>query len=94
MAKQGKQMRVGPSKGSAYHSVKPVLLANWNRFEVDFNTLYLVVKPSIHFKYSPVPTLTLFYTHPCLQSIAVPEDSCSDFIKHAASLLTVTILST
>jgi hypothetical protein len=41
MAQQGKQMRVGAREGFAYHSVKLVLLANGNRYEVDSNTLFL-----------------------------------------------------
>ncbi len=43
MAEQGKQMmRVGAREGFAYHSLKLVLLANGNRYEVDmvFFTLY------------------------------------------------------
>jgi hypothetical protein len=39
MAQQGKQMRVGARKGFANHSVKLVLLANGNRFEVDSKTM-------------------------------------------------------
>jgi hypothetical protein len=48
MAQQGKQMRFGICNGFGYHSVKLVLLANSNRFEVDSNTFSQVVKPSIH----------------------------------------------
>jgi hypothetical protein len=40
MAKEGKQMRVGAREGFAYHSVKLVLLANGNRYEVDSNTFF------------------------------------------------------
>ncbi len=40
MAQQGKQMRVGASEGSAYHSVKLVLLAKGNKYEVDSNTFF------------------------------------------------------
>jgi hypothetical protein len=50
MAKQGKQMRVGARKGSAYHSVKLVLLANGNRYAVDFNTFFLSGKVLYSFK--------------------------------------------
>jgi hypothetical protein len=50
MAHQSKQMRVGARKGFAYHSVKLVLPANGNRYEVLSNTFFLVVKPSIHSK--------------------------------------------
>ncbi len=38
MEQQGKQMRVGAPEGFAYNSVKLVLLANDNRYEVDFST--------------------------------------------------------
>jgi hypothetical protein len=38
MAQHGKQMRVRARKGFPYHSVKLVLLANSNRYEVDSNT--------------------------------------------------------
>jgi hypothetical protein len=38
MAQQGKQVRAGAGKSFAYHSVKLVLLANGNRYEVDSNT--------------------------------------------------------
>jgi hypothetical protein len=40
MAQQGKQMRVGAREGFAYNSVKLVLLANGNRYEVDYNTFF------------------------------------------------------
>jgi hypothetical protein len=36
MAQQGKQTRVGACEGFAYRSVKLVLLANGNKYEVDF----------------------------------------------------------
>ncbi len=60
-AQQGKQMRVGARKGFAYHSVKLVLLANGNRYVFDYNTFFLVVKPSIRLKYCPVLTPTFFW---------------------------------
>jgi hypothetical protein len=41
MAQQGKQVRVGAFQGFVYHSVKLVLLANGNRYEVDFNTVFV-----------------------------------------------------
>jgi hypothetical protein len=41
MAQQGKQMRVGARESFAYHSVKLVLLANVDRYEVDTNTFFL-----------------------------------------------------
>ncbi len=37
MAQHGKQMRVGAREGFANHSVKLVLLANGNRYEIDSN---------------------------------------------------------
>ncbi len=41
MAQQGKQMRVGARKGSAYHSVKLVSLANGNSwYDVDLNMFF------------------------------------------------------
>jgi hypothetical protein len=43
MTPQGKQMRVGACKSFAYHSVKLVLLANGERYEVDSNTFFLEV---------------------------------------------------
>jgi hypothetical protein len=43
-----------------YHWVKPFLLAKGNRYEVDFNTFF-VVTPSIRLKCCPVPTLTFFW---------------------------------
>jgi hypothetical protein len=60
MAQQRKQMNVGAHEGFAYHSVKLVLPVNDNRFEVDSNTFFKVIKPSIHFNYCSVPTLTIF----------------------------------
>jgi hypothetical protein len=49
MAQQGKQIKVGARKGFAYHSLKLVLMANDNRYEVDFNTLFSSGK-SLHLK--------------------------------------------
>jgi hypothetical protein len=40
MAQQGKQMRVGARESFAYHTVKLVLLAKGNRYEVDPNTFF------------------------------------------------------
>jgi hypothetical protein len=40
IAQQGKQMRVGACEGFAYHSVKLVVLANGNSYEVDSNTFF------------------------------------------------------
>jgi hypothetical protein len=46
MAQQGKKRRRGARKGFAYNSLKLVLLANGNRYEIVSNTFFLVVKPS------------------------------------------------
>jgi hypothetical protein len=62
MAQQSKQMRVGARKGFAYHSVKLVLLANGNRYEVDSNTFFPSGKALYPFKILPAPTLTFFDT--------------------------------
>ncbi len=37
-------MRVGACEGFAYHSVKLVVLANGNSYEVDSNTFFLTGK--------------------------------------------------
>jgi hypothetical protein len=44
MEPQGKQMRIGAHKGFPCHSVKLVLLANGNTYEVDFNHFPLSVE--------------------------------------------------
>jgi hypothetical protein len=41
MAQQGKQTRVGAREGFAYYSLKLVLLATGNRYEVDSKTFFL-----------------------------------------------------
>jgi hypothetical protein len=41
MAQQGKQMILGAREGSAYHSVKLVLLANGNMYKVESNMFRL-----------------------------------------------------
>jgi hypothetical protein len=53
MAQQGKQMRVGARKGFAYNSVKLVLLANGNRYEVDSKTIFLSGKAIYPFQVLP-----------------------------------------
>jgi hypothetical protein len=65
MAQQGKQMRVGAREGFAYHSVKVVLLANDNRYEVDSVTFLLSGKALHPFNtvYCPAQTLNFFDTH-------------------------------
>jgi hypothetical protein len=60
MAQQGKQMRVGAREGFAYHSVKLVLLANGNRYEVDSNTLFPSGKALYPFKILPCVNSELF----------------------------------
>jgi hypothetical protein len=42
MAPQGKERRVGAQEGFAFLSVKLVLLANGNRYEVDSNTFFFL----------------------------------------------------
>ncbi len=59
MAQQGRQMRVGTREDFAILSVKLVLLANGNRYEVDFE----IVKLCFHLKFCPVQILTFFDTH-------------------------------
>jgi hypothetical protein len=66
MAQQGKQMRGGIREGFAYNSVRMVLLANGNMFEVDYNTFFLSGEEFdviIPFRIRPCPTLTFFDTH-------------------------------
>jgi hypothetical protein len=43
MAQQRKQMQVGACKGFECHAVKVVLLANGNRYDVDSNTLVMLL---------------------------------------------------
>jgi hypothetical protein len=40
MAQQGQQMRIGDREGFAYPSVKPGLLANGNRYAVEFSGFF------------------------------------------------------
>jgi hypothetical protein len=61
MAQQGKQMRVGARSGFAYHSVKLVLLANCNMFEVDSITFFLS-SIAISISIIALMTLTFFNT--------------------------------
>jgi hypothetical protein len=59
MAQQGTQMRFGAREGFAFNSVKLVLLANGNSYEVDSNTFFFFL-----FKFqSPLST----------QNIALPQ---------------------
>jgi hypothetical protein len=55
MAQQGKQLRVGAREGFAYHSVKLVLLATGNRYEVDSNTFFLSGTALYQYKILPCP---------------------------------------
>jgi hypothetical protein len=55
MAQQGKQMRVGARKGFAYDSVKLVLLAKGNQYEVESNTLFISGKALSSFEVLPFP---------------------------------------
>jgi hypothetical protein len=63
MAQQGKQVRVGASEGFAYHSVKLVLLANGNRYEVDSNTFISSGKALYPVKILPCPNCDLVKTY-------------------------------
>ncbi len=58
MARQGKQMRVGAREGLAYHSVK---LANGNRYEVDFTTIFRSGKALYPFNALPCLNYDLFW---------------------------------
>jgi hypothetical protein len=60
MAQQGKQMRVGAREDFAYRSVKLVLLANGNRYEVDSNTFFLGGKALYQSKILHCPNSDLF----------------------------------
>jgi hypothetical protein len=58
-------MRVGACEGFAYNSVKLVLLANVNRYEVDSSSFFLSDKALVLFKILPRPQsdFPFFYTH-------------------------------
>ncbi len=60
MAQQGKQMRVGPQEGFAYHSVKLVLLSNSTRYEFDPDKYFLSRKALYPLKVLPCPNSDLF----------------------------------
>jgi hypothetical protein len=66
MTQPGKQMRVGAREGSVYRSMKLVLLANGNRYEVDSNAFFFSKWQSppkiLEILPSPValPTLSFF----------------------------------
>jgi hypothetical protein len=63
MSQQGKQVRVGAREGFAYRSVKLVLLANGNRYEIDSNTFFLSGKALFLFLKLPCPNSDLLDTH-------------------------------
>jgi hypothetical protein len=62
MAQHGNQMRVCAKEGFAYISVEVVFLANGNRYEVDFKTLFLSGEAIYPFKALPSPTSDFFGT--------------------------------
>ncbi len=62
MAQLGKQMRVCACEVFAYDSVKPVILANGSRYEVDGNTIFVSDKDFYSFKVLPCPKSDLFDT--------------------------------
>jgi hypothetical protein len=82
-AQKGKQMRVGACKGFAYYSVKLILLANGNRYEVDSSTSFLTGKASFHLEYCFVPTLAYSDTNSYLQYVV---QSCKQNEKKTAIL--------
>jgi hypothetical protein len=57
------QIRVGVLEGFAYYSVKLALLASSNRYEVDSNTFFKVVFPSVHLEDCIASTLTFYCTN-------------------------------
>jgi hypothetical protein len=64
MAQQGKQMRVGAREGFVYNSVKLVLLANGNRYEVESNTVFPSGKALYPFELMHFPNFGLSETQP------------------------------
>ncbi len=60
MAQRGKQRRVGVPKGFPCNSVKLVLLANGNRYEVDSNMFFLSGKAHCPNKILPCMDSDLF----------------------------------
>ncbi len=62
---RGKQKKVGACEGFAYHSVKPVLLANGTRFEVDFKRFFFFLggEALYAFKVLPCPKSDFFFTY-------------------------------
>ncbi len=63
MVQQGKQGRVGAREGFPCNSVKLVLLANGNRYEVDSNTFFLSGEAIYPSKILPYPNSDLIDTH-------------------------------
>jgi hypothetical protein len=60
MAQQGKRMMVGARKGFPDNSLKLVLLANGNRYEVDSHTLFIRGKVIYSFRVLPCPNSDQF----------------------------------
>jgi hypothetical protein len=73
MAQQGKQLRVGAREGFAYHSVKLVLLANGNRYEVDSNTFSLRGKALYLFKVMSALNSDLFHMHSFVSAVCAGD---------------------
>jgi hypothetical protein len=67
-------MRVGAREGFALYSVKLVLLANGNRYEVDSNMFFLSDEASYPCKILPCPKSDfLWHTHFCICSLWLYE---------------------
>jgi hypothetical protein len=68
MAQQGNHMRFGACEGFAYRSVKLVILANSNRYEVDSNMLFSEWGSPLNILNIALQTKTFFffYTDPYL----------------------------
>jgi hypothetical protein len=61
MVQEGKQGRVGACEGFPCNSVKPVLLADGNRYEVDSNTFFLSGKALYPLEILPWPNSDLYF---------------------------------
>jgi hypothetical protein len=60
MAQRGEQMRVGAHKGFAQNSLKVILLANDNRYEVDTSKCFSSGKALYSFKVMPSSNFDYF----------------------------------
>jgi hypothetical protein len=79
MAQQGKQMRVGAREGFAYDSVKLVLLANGNRYEVDSDKLFHSGKALYPFRILHCPNSDLFWgIHSYLPIHSLRQHCCTE----------------